>query len=466
MSAGATPRAGAVLSGAAAPSAGAAVVSRRSPRHLGAALLALLGSPLCPLPALGAPPAVVVARAPGEAPDPALQAVAAELAQRCPARQVPFAPLSPRLPRLTREAAEPPLPEDLADASAAFFKSEDPLAAAVSLRRAARELAQEPAALLARPERRLRLQEAYLFAARGLLQAGREGEARALLGEVAIRLPDLPAPEAARWGPALAAAAAEARRALPPPSLPVLIEGPGGWAVHIDEQPLGPLPRQRALLRPGPHAVVAVGPDGSRASWLLQTDGPAGPASLAAAVGPEAPAAPGASTPLRLVADPRLEEVCATGDQVALCAAGDAPPGAQALGALLGGDVLVLRRRGDLFLGWRVEPGGGRALPAASSGEAAPMALARALCPPSSLAQAPARPGAEVAPRRWPGVLLASAGAALALGSLPLFLYQGRCVEEDCARVYDFRGLPAGLAGAGAALAVGGALWLALALRR
>jgi hypothetical protein len=406
-----------------------------------AALLCLVWAP-----ALAAP-VVVIAREPSEAADPALREVAAELAQRCPARQVAYAPWAPRLPRFVHEIAEPPVPDVLADPSAEFFRSEDPLGSAMRFRKAATELAREPAALLSRPDRRLRMHDAYLYAARGFLQAARPADARTVLIEAATRLPDRPAPSAARWGPALAAAAEEARRALPAQTQPVLIEGPAGWAVHVDEQPLGVLPRQRALLRPGPHAVVAVGTDGTRATWQLEIGG--------------APA-----EPLRLLADPRLEEVCASGDQVALCAGGAPPAGAQALVALFDSDVIVLRRRRDLVLGWRL--GRSSAGAPASAAAAGPAALARALCAPVLAEERLALSGGRdrVRPARWPGALLMGIGAGLAIGAVPLLVQQGRCVDEDCTRVYEFRGLHAGLLGAGAALTVGGAIWLIVALRR
>ncbi|MDW8283108.1 MAG: hypothetical protein RMK29_15430 [Myxococcales bacterium] len=378
-------------------------------------------------------------------------ALMAELAQRCPARLLPFRSVAPLLPRLSRLEATWPPPVVLPDAPGELSRSEDWLGRAAQLQRIAASLEDNPVALLASSEWRQRLHQAWLYASQALLMANRRDEARRVLARAATRLPDLPLPGAAHWGPSMGALAEEVARTLPPALHTLVVEGPVGWAVHVDEQPLGPLPGQQSRLRPGPHAVVAVGPEGQRASWRL-----------------ELPLTPG--PPVRLLVNEQLKQVCPVGELAGLCAETSPMTGAAALAALLDSDVILLQRVGDEVLAWRVHPSQGPGLSARvalHAGERPVSALVALLCPPPL--PAPQVAIRHPAPRRfpmWPGTVLASAGAAMILGAAPLFAYQGRCVDEDCALIYDFRGLPAGLAGAGAGIGLGGVLWLALALRR
>lgn len=379
-------------------------------------------------------------------------AVTVELAQRCPARLLPFRSVAPLLPRFSRLGAASLPPVALPDAPGELSRSEDWLGRAAQLQRAAASLEEDPVALQVSSERRQRLHQAWLYASQALLMANHRDEARRVLARAAIRLPDLPLPEAAHWGPSMGSLAEEVAWTLPPPLHTLVVESPTGWTFHVDEQPLGPLAGQQNQLRPGPHAVVAVGPDGERASWRLQL--------------PLTPA-----PPVRLLVDRRLGEVCPVGEWAGLCGEASPPAGAVALATLLDSDVIVLRQVEDKVLGWRVHPRQDPGLPvrvALHGTERIVAALVAALClppPPAALSLAVRPPP----PRRlpvWPGPVLAGAGVAMILGAAALFAYQDRCVEEDCALIYDFRGLPAGLAGAGTAVTLGGVLWVVLALRR
>jgi hypothetical protein len=393
-----------------------------------------------------------------------LAALVAELAQRCPsARYVPFAPIArllPRFSRLSAPAPAPPLPAPLLDPEGTLLSGTDPLGGAVRFTRAAAELEADPVALLSVPGRRLRLREAYLYAARALLRAGDGGAAQAVLAKAAVRLPDLPAITPAQWGPQMAAAEEHARRRLPEAMQEVVVEGPAGWAVHVDEQPAGPLPQQHLRLRPGPHAVVVVGPDGTRVGWPLDL-----PALSALRSG----------APLRLIADARLGEACEVAGLLGLCSAAERPESGPILVRLLDSDVIVVHQQGAGLSAWRLQRGGGAprfaAVSLAGSADQALLHLAGRLCPAPAAAPhgvAIARSGPRPRPRgsAWPGGLLVTAGLLSAGVSAPLFAYDGRCVDLDCTIVYDFHALPPVLTAAGGALVLGGAIWLGLALRR
>lgn len=443
----------------------------------GVLLLFLLG-PLARTGANAAGLAVVpVAAPPGPAGQEAagLRALSAELALRCPsARVVPFAALAPLLPRFEQGAGATAVsvpvsaPPELARLRAAFFAGEDPAGLAVQLTRLVRELEADPVALLNSPRRRAALRETYLLAARAHLQARQEDAARSLLSRLLVRLPDLPPADPAEWGPALQQQEQQLRRAPPAAALPLFVDGPAGWAVHLDEQPAGALPDLLLRAPPGPHAVVVVGTDGTRASWLLELPG---------------------GLPPRLIADRRLVEVCDVGGSAGLCSpspdAEARPAGAAALGRLLDSELLLLRRAGNAIVARRLGAGPEEGASAPAPGAPVPVEKAatllagrlcrqRAAAAPAAPAAAKGRVPAMTAVRQrralrrlpvWPAALLLSAGLLLSVGSAPYFVYDGRCVDSDCVKAYDFHAVAPGLLSAGAALTLGGALWLGFALR-
>ncbi len=421
-------------------------------------------------PALGAPLIVVPMGAAG---DPDAPRLAAELALRCPsARTVPFTMVKSAVPRFSDPAApagpEGP-PEELAALKASFYHSDDAPGLAVRFTRLARSMEEDPVALLASPARRTGLREAYLFAARALLQAGDGAGAQAQLVASALRFGGLPEISDGEWGPAMRAAAEQGQKKLPAALHLLVVEGPAGWAVHIDEQPAGALPLLEVRLTPGRHAVVVVGSEGTRASWLLDLPWMG-------------------SQRLHLVADRRLRDLCGIGGTAGLCGSARPPENWPALAQLLEGELLLLRRQQGQLFGWRLrrgveEPGQNaaasltvtsHAVVSLLAGEAeAVTTLARRLCPPPPPPLRPALAPLSVAALArakdraplWPGVALLSVGAIVGAAAVPYFVYDGRCIESDCARVYDFHAVAPSLAGIGAALAIGGAVWIGFVLR-
>jgi hypothetical protein len=409
---------------------------------------------------------VVPVRAADE--DPLLHRLSTELALRCPAtRQVPLAEVQQFLPRFQAPMQDAAGADP--DPRAAFQQGPDPLGSAARLNRMIAELEQDPVALLTVAGRRARLREAYLYAAQALLRAGDGGAAQSVLVRAAVRLPDLPGASAADWGSALSMVDQQARRRLPRATQTLTVEGPTGWAVHLDEVPLGALPRQTIQVRPGAHAVVAVGPDGTRVSWRL---------NLSERPGPSSPL----HLPIHLIVDRHLSaEVCALEGQLALCpSAASAAASWTALSAMLDSELLLLRREGAQIEGRHLRPGEPLPPPIllpidTPSGEPLATRLSARLCPP-----APARANPPPVPRpapavsvirqkrrvpAWPGAVLLGAGVAFGAAATPFFVLQGRCVDPDCALIYDFRAMPPGLVSVGGALVLGGALWLGLTLR-
>lgn len=407
-----------------------------------------------------------------EAEDPLLPSLGTELALRCPAaRQVPLAEVQQFLPRFQAPDQAPSQGTDgpSPDPRAAFQQGPDLLGSAARLNRMIAELEQDPVALLTVAGRRSRLRDAYLYAAQALLRAGDAGAAHSVLVRAAVRLPDLPGAGAADWGSALSAADQQARRRLPRLMQTLTVEGPAGWAVHLDEAPLGALPRQTIQVRPGAHAVVAVGPDGTRVSWRLNLNEHPG-------------SGPSVHLPIHLIVDRRLSEVCALDGHLALCSA-EAPPASwMALSAMLDSDLLLLRREGHQIEGRRLRPGAPLTPPVlvpieTPSGEPLATRLAAQLClpapTPAALAPTPLRTPTPIASvvrqkRRvpaWPGAMLLGAGVAFGVAATPFFVLQGRCVDPDCALIYDFRAMPPALVSVGGALVLGGALWLGMTLR-
>lgn len=403
-------------------------------------------APPAPRPLLVLP----VLRSPAEAQQ--VQALAAELAQRCPgARQDDFAALLALQPTIDpSSAAPPPLGETPRQV---FLRAEDSAGGALRLLQLAERLEQDPAALLASPPRRQQLREAYLFAARALLSSD-GAEARRLLRQVAQRFPDQPPINAAEWGPAMRAADQEARQELPPRSQRLLLSGPPGYALHIDEQPQGALPRPELTLPPGRHAVVVVAPDGARLSWALTL--PAGPAAEVRLAVSREPSA--------------LCAVTAGGRQVAgVCPAGGdaAPRGWEGLAFSADSDVLwVASAAGEARVQATRLRLGASPLVARGAGPGAVTSLVQRLClEPTPARPAPA-PRAEGERRlRWPAGLLLGAGVLALAAAAPLWALHGRCVGDACVQIYNFYPLVPSLTGAGAALVLGGGLWLGLSFR-
>lgn len=391
--------------------------------------------------------------------DPALEDVVFELAQRCPgASKVPKDALRPLLPRFHQpgEVAAAPLPSE-EELNQWFYQGDDWPGLLLRLNRLQQALLTDPVRLLAVPRARLLLHRVLLLSIRALERTGDMESVRGMMGLLATRLPDMPPPTQAEWGHTLHQVAKEVWPNLPAEDRTLVIQGPAGFAVHVDELPRGALPEVQVRLRPGPHGVVVVMPDGSKASWVLEV----GPGGLSQA-----------AQQVRLLVDPQLQQLCSVGGLTGLCGEGEVQQGAQALSRLLANDLLLVRSDSPGALSVkRLSPQSTESpltvtLQTPLQRSTALAEIHRHFCvqPPS----VSVTKSAESRPRRGylgPSLLLSAGGVALAF-AIPGMVISGHCVDPECTRVYNFRGVPEALVGVSGGLLLGGSIWLALSARR